>query len=260
MRSFTSILVVLLMMTMFFSCSKKEEQPMEQPQQSDNGQIPTFTSLTDDQVATLLSQAKASQGEEENPTAVLSQTEIDAILDNVANTEVEQVAENEIALLETTKGTMAVAFYTDIAPEHTRSFKRLVTSGYYNGTRFHRIIDNFMIQGGDILTRDDNPDNDGTGGPGYNVPAEFNGIPHDLGILSMARAQNPNSAGSQFFMCLSRQGTAGLDGQYTVFGKVIGGLDVLKTLGKVEVRPNRYGENSVPVEPEYILNAYMVTR
>jgi peptidyl-prolyl cis-trans isomerase B (cyclophilin B) len=157
-------------------------------------------------------------------------------------------------------GTMAVAFYTDIAPEHTRSFKRLVTSGYYNGTRFHRIIDNFMIQGGDILTRDDNPDNDGTGGPGYNVPAEFNGIPHDLGILSMARAQNPNSAGSQFFLCLSREGTRGLDGQYTVFGKVVGGLDVLKAIGKVPVRPNKYGENSAPVEPVYLINAYMVTR
>jgi cyclophilin family peptidyl-prolyl cis-trans isomerase len=246
-------------MTLIISCSKKEEQPMQQDKSQDGG-VPQFETLTDDQIATLLSSAKAAHGEEENPTAVLSENEITAILDKVAETEVEQVAADEIALLETTKGTMAVAFYTGIAPEHTKSFKRLVTSGYYNGTRFHRIIDNFMIQGGDILTRDDNPDNDGTGGPGYNLPAEFNGIPHDLGILSMARSQNPNSAGSQFFLCLSRQGTAGLDGQYTVFGKVIGGLDVLKTLGKVAVRPSKYGENSVPVEPEYILNAYMVTR
>ena len=76
----------------------------------------------------------------------------------------------------------------------------------------------------------------------------------------MARAQNPNSAGSQFFICLSREGTRGLDGQYTVFGKVIGGLEVVKALGKVQVRPNRYGENSVPVVPAYIINAYMVTR
>ncbi len=259
MRRFMPITVVLFIMTLILSCSKKEEQPMQQDKSQDGG-VPQFETLTDEQVATLLSDAKAAQGEEENPTAVLSQAEIDAILDKVANTDVQQVADNEIALLETTKGTMAVAFYTGIAPEHTQSFKRLVTSGYYNGTRFHRIIDNFMIQGGDILTRDDNLDNDGTGGPGYTVPAEFSGIPHDLGILSMARSKNPNSAGSQFFLCLSRQGTAGLDGQYTVFGKVIGGLDVLKTLGKVQVRQNRYGENSVPVEPEYILNAYMVTR
>ncbi len=259
MRRYAPITVVLLIMTLIISCSKKEEQPMEQ-EKSGQGQVQKFEPLTDEQVAELLTEAKAAQGEEENPTAVLSQEEIDAILNTVATTAVDQVGENEIALLETTKGTMAIAFYTDIAPEHTRSFKRLVTSGYYNGTRFHRIIDNFMIQGGDILTRDDDPDNDGTGGPGYNVPAEFNGIPHDLGILSMARAQNPNSAGSQFFLCLSRQGTAGLDGQYTVFGKVIGGLDVLKTLGKVPVRLSRQGEKSVPVEPEYILNAYMVTR
>lgn len=256
MRKLSPILVVLIIMTMIISCSKKEEQPMEQDK---SGQVQKFETLTDEQVATLLSEAKAAQGETEDPTAIITQAEIDAILDKVANTEVDQVAANEVAILETTKGTIAVAFYTDIAPEHTRSFKRLVTSGYYNGTRFHRIIDNFMIQGGDILTRDDNPDNDGTGGPGYNVPAEFNGIPHDLGILSMARSQNPNSAGSQFFLCLSRQGTAGLDGQYTAFGKVVGGLDVLKTLGKVPVRPSKYGENSVPVEPEYILNAYMVT-
>ncbi|MBN1479040.1 peptidylprolyl isomerase [candidate division KSB1 bacterium] len=157
-------------------------------------------------------------------------------------------------------GTIAIAFYSDIAPEHTRSFKRLVTSGFYNGTRFHRIIDTFMIQGGDILTRDDNPDNDGSGGPGYNVPAEFNNIPHDLGILSMARSQDPNSAGSQFFICLSRERTSALDGQYTAFGKVIGGLDVVQAIGKVEVRASRYGEFSVPVEPVVIKSAYMVTR
>ncbi|MBN1561053.1 peptidylprolyl isomerase [candidate division KSB1 bacterium] len=157
-------------------------------------------------------------------------------------------------------GTIAIAFYSDIAPEHSKGFKRLVTAGYYNGTRFHRIIDGFMIQGGDLLTRDDNPDNDGTGDPGYNLPAEFNGIPHDLGILSMARAQDPNSAGSQFFICLSREGTRGLDGQYTVFGKVVGGLADVKAIGKVQTRTSRFGEKSVPVEAVYIKNAYMVTR
>ncbi|MBN1466731.1 peptidylprolyl isomerase [candidate division KSB1 bacterium] len=157
-------------------------------------------------------------------------------------------------------GTIAIAFYSDRALEHCLGFKRLVKAGYYDGTRFHRIIDRFVIQGGDILTRDGDPDNDGTGGPGYTLPAEFNAIPHDLGILSMARTQDPNSAGSQFFICLSREGTRALDGQYTVFGKVIGGLDVVQAIGKVPTRPNKYGENSVPVELVYIENGYMVTR
>ena len=254
-------ILFILSLAIIFSCSTKEEQPVEQTKQPGMTEGEKFASLTDEKVVELLNTAKADAGDRKgDPMAVLSQEDIDQILEKVADTQVDQVADNEIALLETSMGTMAIAFYSDIAPEHTRGFKRLVTSGYYDGTRFHRIIDNFMIQGGDILTRDNKPENDGTGGPGYNLPAEFNGIPHDLGILSMARSQNPNSAGSQFFICLSREGTRGLDGQYTVFGKVIGGLEVVKALGKVKVKPNRYGENSVPVEPVYIKNAYMVRR
>ncbi len=258
MRRFTFLLVLISLM-LIFTCSKKEEQTTEQTQ--DMTEAEKFATLTETEMSDLLDKARAEAGDREaDPTRVLSQNEIDEILDTVANTEVEQVTSDEIALLETNKGTIAIAFYSDIAPEHTKSFKRLVESGYYDGTRFHRILDNFVIQGGDILTRDDDPNNDGTGGPGYNVPAEFNGIPHDLGILSMARSQDQNSAGSQFFICLSRQGTAGLDGQYTVFGKVIGGLDVVQELGKVQTKTNRYGEPSVPVEPVYIKHAYMVKR
>lgn len=259
MRKF--FILFILSLVFIFSCSKKEEQPMEQGKQPTISEGEKFASLTDAQLSDLLNKAKTDAGDQDaDPTAVLSQAEINSVLSKVADTQVDQVADNEIALLETSMGAIAIAFYTDIAPEHSKGFKRLVTAGYYDGTRFHRIIDNFMIQGGDILTRDDDPDNDGTGGPGYNLPAEFNGIPHDLGILSMARSQSPNSAGSQFFICLSREGTRGLDGQYTVFGKVVGGLQVVKALGKIQVRPNRYGENSVPVEPVYIKNAYMVTR
>ena len=258
MRKLTSIL--LLSLVLIFSCSKKEEQPMEQGKQPATTEGEKFASLSDEQVSDLLTKAKAASDNTGDPTKILSQAEIDAVLEKVAQTQAEQVLDNEVTLIETNMGTIAIAFYTDIAPEHTKSFKRLVTSGYYDGTRFHRIIDNFMIQGGDILTRDGNPNNDGTGGPGYNIPAEFNGIPHDLGILSMARSQNPNSAGSQFFICLSREGTRGLDGQYTVFAKVIGGLDVVKSLGKVKVQRSASGENSQPVETVYIKNAYMVTR
>lgn len=244
MRTITFSLVLFFIAAMF-SCSTFDK----------------FAPLSDEQMSQLLAKAKKQAGNRStDPTAVLSTSEIEAILTRVDETQVDQVKQREIALLETNKGTIAIAFYTEFAPEHTRSFKRLVTSGYYDGTRFHRVVDDFMIQGGDILTRDDDPGNDGTGGPGYTVPAEFNGVPHDLGILSMARTNDPNSAGSQFFICLSREKTRGLDGQYTVFGKVIGGLDVVKTIGKIQTRPNRYGENSTPVEPVYIKHAYMVKR
>lgn len=248
-----AILTIFVSIVTILSCSKKEK-PME-------AEFDRFAPLTDQQVSELLAKGRAeSTLPETDATKVLSKDEINDILATVADTQVEQVADNEVAVVETSVGTLAIAFYTDVAPEHCKGFKRLVTSGFYNGTKFHRIIDGFVVQGGDILTRDANPDNDGTGGPGYTLPAEFNGIPHDLGILSMARSQDPNSAGSQFFICLSRQGTAPLDGKYTVFGKVIGGLDVVQKLGKTTTMQNKYGEKSSPVEPVYIKNAYMVTR
>lgn len=253
-------LFVLFVFLLYFSCSKKEEPQMlpDRPQTFSTAE--KFAPLSDEQVTALLNNAKSTAGELDDYTQSLSPAEIAAILATVADTPVAQVKDNEVALLETTMGPIVIAFYSDIAPEHTRSFKRLVTSGYFDGTRFHRIIDTFMIQGGDILTRDENPNNDGAGGPGYNLPAEFNDIPHDLGIVSMARTQDPNSAGSQFFICLSRERTSALDGQYTVFGKVVGGLDIVQAIGKVPVRANRYGEVSVPVEPVYIKNAYIFTR
>lgn len=246
-------LTMLALTIIILSCSKKEK-PME-------SEFDRFAPLTDQQVTELLQKAKqATEEPAADPLKTLSRSEIDDILAKVAKTKVDQVGDREVAVLETSMGPIVLAFYTDVAPEHCKAFKRLVASGYYDGTRFHRIIDGFVIQGGDILTRDDNPDNDGTGGPGYNLPAEFNGIPHDLGIVSMARAQDPNSAGSQFFICLSRQGTQALDGKYTVFAKVIGGLDVVQKMGKTPTQMNKYGEKSVPVEPVYIKHAYMVTR
>lgn len=252
MRKFASLTILLLIVTII-SCSKKEE-PMEV-------EFDRFAPLSDQQVSELLDKAKTDANFEAiDLEKTLSNDEINDILATVAATDVDQVADNELAIVETSLGTLAIAFYTDVAPEHCKGFKRLVTSGFYTGTRFHRIIDGFVVQGGDILTRDGNPDNDGTGGPGYNLPAEFNGIPHDVGIISMARAQDPNSAGSQFFICLSRQGTQGLDGQYTVFAKVVGGMDVVEKLGKTPTQANKYGEKSTPIEPVYIESAFMVTR
>jgi peptidyl-prolyl cis-trans isomerase B (cyclophilin B) len=133
---------------------------------------------------------------------------------------------NEVAVVTTSAGVMVLEFYSDVAPNHVANFKKLARSGFYDGTAFHRVIPGFMIQGGDPNTKNEAAkDSWGMGGPGYTVNAEFNSKHHARGILSMARASDPNSAGSQFFICHADAGS--LDGQYTVFGNLIKGFDVL---------------------------------
>ncbi len=140
---------------------------------------------------------------------------------------------NEVALINTCHGQMVVEFWSDVAPGHVENFKKLARQGFYDGTAFHRVVKGFMIQGGDPLTKDAaNEERWGTGGPGHKIKAEFNDRPHVRGVLSMARSQDPNSAGSQFFVCLAD--AKFLDGQYTAFGKVIDGDDVLEAIGSVE--------------------------
>ncbi|RKY83708.1 peptidylprolyl isomerase [candidate division KSB1 bacterium] len=129
-------------------------------------------------------------------------------------------------------GTIEFKFYEKDAPNHCANFKKLANSGFYDGTTFHRVIPGFMIQGGDILSKDSDPYNDGTGGPGYTLKAEFNSIPHERGIVSMARRADPNSAGSQFFICVAT--APHLNGKYTVFGKVIKGMDVVDRIVNVK--------------------------
>ena len=129
------------------------------------------------------------------------------------------------AVIKTKFGEMEVVFFPELAPKHVESFLNLARKGFYNGTIFHRVIPGFMIQGGDPHTKDPSKQRDyGTGGPGYNLPAEFNKIPHERGILSAARTADPNSAGSQFFIMVAR--SPHLDGQYTVFGEVVKGIEV----------------------------------
>lgn len=130
----------------------------------------------------------------------------------------------EIGVIETTLGTIEVAFVEDKAPGHVKNFKDLARQGFYDQTTFHRVIPGFMIQGGDPNTKEDDRSRHGLGGPGYTIPAEFNDVRHDRGIVSMARSQDPDSAGSQFFIVV--KDAHFLDGQYTVFGKVIKGMDV----------------------------------
>lgn len=115
-----------------------------------------------------------------------------------------------IVEFQTTEGPIRLQLNPDVAPEHCRNMIGLARIGFYDGVLFHRVISQFVIQAGC-------PRGDGTGGPGYTIDAEFNDLPHDVGVLSMARTQDPNSAGSQFFICLAR--VPHLDGKYTVFGK-----------------------------------------
>lgn len=129
------------------------------------------------------------------------------------------------AIITTKFGQMELVFFPELAPKHVESFLNLAKKGFYNGTIFHRVIPGFMIQGGDPYTKDPSKRQlYGTGGPGYNVPAEFNRISHERGIVSMARSADPNSAGSQFFIVVDK--ASFLDGQYTVFGEVVKGMEV----------------------------------
>src|SRR5439155_628392 len=136
---------------------------------------------------------------------------------------------DEVAVIKTTEGEMVIEFWPEVAPKTVENFKALGKKGFYDGTAFHRIVKGFMIQGGDPLTKDASKEQQwGTGGPGYSVKAEFNDRSHVRGVISMARSANPDSAGSQFFIC---HGDAKfLDHQYTAFGKLIKGDQVLEKI------------------------------
>lgn len=160
---------------------------------------------------------------------------------------------NEIAVIKTTEGEMVIEFWPEVAPKTVENFKTLAKKGFYDGTCFHRVIKDFMIQGGDPLTREAGMEARwGTGGPGYQIKAEFNDRPHVRGVVSMARSQNPDSAGSQFFIC---HGDAKfLDRQYTAFGKLVKGDDVLEKIATTPTRPQdrpvkRMGIESIKIVP-----------
>ncbi|MFO1501115.1 MAG: peptidylprolyl isomerase [Verrucomicrobiota bacterium] len=153
---------------------------------------------------------------------------------------------NEVAVIQTSAGEIVIRFWPDVAPKTVENFKKLARQGFYDGTAFHRIVKGFMIQGGDPLTKDAQAeDRWGTGGPGYQVKAEFNERPHVRGVISMARSQHPDSAGSQFFICLAD--ARFLDRQYTAFGELVKGDDVLGRLGDTQTKASGGGEKSRPV-------------
>ena len=154
---------------------------------------------------------------------------------------------NEVAVIKTSDGEMVVQFWADAAPNTIDNFKKLARQGFFDGTIFHRIVKGFMIQGGDPNSKDPAKENSyGEGGPGYNIKAEFNDHGHDRGVISMARGPDPDSAGSQFFICLAP--VHRLDHQYTTFGKLIKGDDVLEKIGDTPVMKNSMGEPSKPTK------------
>ncbi len=160
----------------------------------------------------------------------------------------------EVAVIKTSEGEMVAEFWPDVAPKTVENFKKLASSGFYDGTAFHRVIKGFMIQGGDPLTKDESKQASwGTGDPGYKIPAEFSKKSHERGVLSMARSQDPNSAGSQFFICHGNP--TFLDGQYTAFGKLIKGDDVLEKIATTKTMPGDRPEKRINVESIKIVPA-----
>ena len=129
------------------------------------------------------------------------------------------------AIISTRLGRIVIEFFPDAAPNHVANFIELTKKGFYNKTTFHRVIPRFMVQGGDPKSKSAPRHLHGTGGPGYYLKAEFNKVPHKRGIVSMARSQHPDSAGSQFFICVAD--APSLDGKYTVFGRVVKGMNVV---------------------------------
>ncbi|MBC8309780.1 MAG: peptidylprolyl isomerase [Planctomycetes bacterium] len=159
------------------------------------------------------------------------------------------------AIIETSDGDIRISLRPDVAPNTVWNFRELALGGFYQNTSFHRIVPMtskghpFVIQGGD-------PTGTGSGGPGFWLPIEESTLQHDFGVISMARASDPDSAGSQFFLCLSREGTARLDGQYCSFGETIEGEDVIR---KIAATPLSNPASGKPVNPPQIKRVTLVS-
>ncbi|WP_420810106.1 peptidylprolyl isomerase [Fimbriimonas ginsengisoli] len=161
----------------------------------------------------------------------------------------------EVAVIETNLGRIVLKFFPNKAPGHVKNFISLANKKFYDGTKFHRVIPDFMIQGGDPNSRTGNGPV-GQGGPGYSIKAEFNDIHHKRGILSMARSNDPDSAGSQFFICVSESpNVVNLDGKYTAFGQVVSGMDVVD---KIVNLPR--DENDMPTPDEAVMKTVRIEK
>ena len=166
---------------------------------------------------------------------------------------------DSVVILETSQGNIVIEFFSDDAPNHVDNFLKLTKDGVYDGTYFHRIITGFMIQGGDPLSSQAGVSMSkwGTGDPGYEIDAEFNDISHERGIVSMARSNDPNSAGSQFFIV--HKDSTSLDGQYTVFGRIItqASFDTLDKIAGLQTLPN---DQAIMTSQSLLIQAKIVDR
>lgn len=168
-------------------------------------------------------------------------------------------AGDEVALLTTTAGEMVIEFWPDVAPKTVQNLKKLARDGFFDGTRFHRVLKDFMIQGGDPLTKDAARSGHwGAGRPGYTIKAEFNDRPHTRRVISMTRAKDSDAAGSQFFIC--HADCPFLNGQCTAFGRLIRGDEVLGRIGDSPVVAGPDGERSRPAEPVILRRVRLAPR
>jgi peptidyl-prolyl cis-trans isomerase B (cyclophilin B) len=165
---------------------------------------------------------------------------------------------HEVAVLTLQElGEIRFELLPELAPRSVENFKKLAGEGFYDGTSFHRVIPGFMIQGGDPLTKDNDPRNDGKGGPGYTIPDEFSALPHARGIVSMAKKNTPHSGGSQFFIV--HQDAPHLDGRYSVFGRVVRGMDVVDAIAELEIdKFGRYGPTDRPYPVSAVIESVRV--
>jgi cyclophilin family peptidyl-prolyl cis-trans isomerase len=237
------------------ACTKTGETPAPEPA-TDSAMTATETTATT-AITTMETNPAETTTTQATPTATTTAAAKPAA-PAAAKQEKKPMSTNEkVAELHTTAGEIDIRFFPDVAPNHVKNFLDLAQKGFYNGTKFHRVIPNFMIQGGDPNTISGNPATWGTGGSPNNVKAEFNSVPHKRGIVSMARSNDPDSASSQFFIVVAD--SRFLDNNYTVFGQVTKGMDVADkivsapkgaqdrptnpvTITKVIVRDAREGE------------------
>ncbi len=225
------VLVIIAGILLISGCDKARVTELEQENNALKGQVESLNT----QVENLNRQNQESQ---ESVSALKAASErLDFLSKNLKGV---------TARIVTNQGNIDLEFFPDKAPLHSFAFITRAESGYYDGATFHRIIKNFMIQGGDPNSKDDNPANDGQGGPIVNIPHEFNDTKHEPGILSMARVSDVNAgAGSQFFIM---HGTSpNLDNQYTAFGKVVNGTDIVDKIANVKTGPNDRPEKPVVI-------------
>ncbi len=224
-------LLLIILMLFFAGCSdNSSEDPVDSFK---------MYGISKDQVQSLIDQINnVNTGE---IPVVLTDAGIQQVKDNLKDIEDVPVEDGEYGVLDTDKGVVIFKFYPDKAPNHCANFKKLANSGFYDWVLFHRVISGFMIQTGDINSKNDKPGDDGMGDPGYSVNAEFSGKPHVKGTVSMGRRQHPNSAGSQFFIC--HETYPSLDGKYSVFGNVVYGIEVIDLIASSKTSADRPLEN-----------------